>query len=190
MKLSLTIFLFSITCCLWSQIEIVVHQSGSCAGDKVLLVAVGNGPDFSWIMTEQPGSILSTEGFIEVYPEVTTSYTVYDSTDTATVIINMDPNGSHCICKCFVPNIFTPDGDDFNQKFVPIINCDHIGLHMTIYSREQNMVYDSNELVQSWDGTHYQTGEHLQDGVYPYQVSYMKADGELIRLVGFVLLLR
>ena len=179
-----------LTCGLWSQIEIVVHQSGSCAGDRVLLVAVGDGTNFSWIKTDQPNSILSTESFLEVYPDVTTSYTVYDSTDTTTLTIIMDPKGSHCICQCYIPNRFTPDGDQFNEKFTPIINCDHIGLHMSIYSRAQNMVYDSHELYQSWDGTHYQTGNQLEDDVYVYQVSYMKPDGELVRLVGFVLLSR
>jgi len=188
MKLFLTLSLLSVASGLWSQLEIVWHRDGLCPNDRILLVAVGGSDEYTWINTNEPDIILSTNGFIGVYPEVPISYSVYDSTDTVT--FNVTFGDTQCICQCYIPNHFTPDGDYVNQIFKPIINCNHIGLHMTIYNREQGIIYDSHDIEQFWDGTDYRTGIPLKDDVYVYQVSFVKPDGEIETRVGFVLLAR
>lgn len=185
----LSSFLFC-TPLLRCQLEIKHHGNGSCPGDPVLLVAVGGDGNYTWMTSDMPGEIISTSNHIEVAPEATITYMVHDSADTVFFTVQIDPQSTLCLCQYYIPNTFRPDGDVFNEVFTPIINCDHIGLHMTIYNREQGIVYDSHELYQSWDGRDYRTGVALKDDVYIYQVSFMRPDGQVISLLGFVLLCR
>ena len=64
-------------------------------------------------------------------------------------------------CQVIVPNVITPNGDGFNDTFVPQLEGDFISLEMEIYNRWGRLVYtqaDTQEL--SWDA------EGQSDGVY------------------------
>ncbi len=64
-------------------------------------------------------------------------------------------------CQVIVPNVITPNGDGFNDTFVPQLEGDFISLEMEIYNRWGKLVYtqaDTQEL--SWDA------EGQSDGVY------------------------
>lgn len=64
-------------------------------------------------------------------------------------------------CQVIVPNVITPNGDGFNDAFVPQLEGDFISLEMEIYNRWGRLVYtqaDTQEL--SWDA------EGQSDGVY------------------------
>ena len=64
-------------------------------------------------------------------------------------------------CQVIVPNVITPNGDGFNDAFVPQLEGDFISLEMEIYNRWGKLVYtqaDTQEL--SWDA------EGQSDGVY------------------------
>lgn len=80
-----------------------------------------------------------------------------------------------CIESCFAirfPNIFTPNGDAFNERFLPIEIEQVAALEISIYSRWGNKVFGSNNLEDfsqnGWDGTVQSTGGLAPDGVYYY----------------------
>ena len=80
-----------------------------------------------------------------------------------------------CIESCFAirfPNVFTPNGDAINERFLPIEIEQVASLEIEIYSRWGNLVYRSNNLedfaVNGWDGTVENTGGLAPDGVYYY----------------------
>ena len=70
-------------------------------------------------------------------------------------------------CQVIVPNVITPNGDGFNDAFVPQLEGDFVSLEMEIYNRWGKLVYtqtDTKEL--SWDA------KGLADGVYYCAIEY------------------
>lgn len=86
------------------------------------------------------------------------------------------------ICSNYLPNIFTPNGDNINDKLVFKI-CDKI-TSTTIYSRWGNIVFNTEKQNYGWDGTT-TSGETCIDGTYFYIIQT-----EEKTLKGFVQLIR
>lgn len=158
-----------------------------CSGDELLLFVYGD-TAYNWVNTDEPDSILSTSNYLSAYPENNTTYLVYSSTDS--LYIDVKVGGYMCYCNYYIPNIFTPDGDDFNDVFKPIIACDHWGAHLTIYNRMQKVVYDTHNQEPEWDGTYQKTGDPVESDMFIWQLSFITGEGETIRLTGFVFLMR
>lgn len=55
----------------------------------------------------------------------------------------------------FVPNSFTPDGDQFNNTFLANINSgfDNSTFHMEIFNRWGESIFESRDIEFGWDGT-------------------------------------
>lgn len=156
-----------------------------CSGEQIELWAYGD-TSFAWANINMPDSILSTSNHFIDYPKSTPSYYLYSSVDT-TLIVFSDAR-SACYCQYYIPNFFSPDGDEYNDKFTPTVSCEHFAMRLTIYSREQLIVFDETNYNVSWDGRNQATGEKLQNGVYPYLFSFITERGDKVTLEGFVLL--
>ncbi len=87
----------------------------------------------------------------------------------------------------YVPNAFTPDGDEFNNIFKPITN-NIIEFEMTIYNRWGEIVFQSFDPEGYWDG--YYGGKLVQDGVYVWKIHYTDLNEERELLVGHVTVLK
>ena len=76
----------------------------------------------------------------------------------------------------YVPNIFTPDGDDFNETFKPIFTSgyDPFDYHLTIFNRWGEIVFESYNADEGWNG-HYGDGGLVQDGVYVWQIDFKES---------------
>ncbi len=86
-----------------------------------------------------------------------------------------------------VPNSFTPNGDERNDTFYPLVAGDIEILEFRIYNRWGNEVYSNKDLP--WDGTY--QGENAPRDAYIYVVVYL--DGDLpqpVTLTGDVTLIR
>jgi gliding motility-associated-like protein len=72
----------------------------------------------------------------------------------------------------YVPNTFTPDGDEFNNVFQPIFTSgfDPFNFNMTIYNRWGNVVYETLDHQKGWDG--YFLGRKVQAGIYTYIIRF------------------
>jgi gliding motility-associated-like protein len=73
----------------------------------------------------------------------------------------------------YVPNIFTPDHDEFNEGFLPIFTSgyDPFDYHLTIFNRWGEIVFESYDATKGWDGTYSDQGL-VQDGVYIWQIEF------------------
>jgi len=95
--------------------------------------------------------------------------------------------------RVFMPNIFSPNGDQTNDFFFPVSNQSDLPvLYMYIYDRWGNEVFAIENSAMGeqgffWDGSH--KGRQLNEGVYIYRLAYM-AEGEVIVLTGDVTLAR
>lgn len=93
----------------------------------------------------------------------------------------------------FVPNTFTPDGDQFNQEFKPIFasGYDTKGYTMYIFNRWGQLIFQTNDITKGWDGKNISTGEFVQNGSYTWKIIFsIKNDDRNKEIVGKVNVLK
>lgn len=91
----------------------------------------------------------------------------------------------------FVPNAFTPDGDKFNNEFLPILatGIDPLSFHLTIFNRWGEVVFESQHYKKGWDGTY--NNQQAPNDLYIWQLEFRHFDrAEPIKHLGSVSLLR
>ena len=93
----------------------------------------------------------------------------------------------------YVPNTFTPDGDNFNQMFTPVFysGFDPYNFEMLIYNRWGELVFESQNADMGWDGTYGLSGMKASDGAYTWKITYKnpKTDQRKV-ILGHVTLIR
>jgi len=106
--------------------------------------------------------------------------------DTSVQIIDIVPEVTF-----FLPNAFTPNGDDVNDFFLGagfkggIVNFD-----LSVWNRWGEQIFQTSNPDEGWNGRKDNVGSEVQNGVYVYQLSYTNPRGENISSRGFVTLIR
>ena len=67
-------------------------------------------------------------------------------------------------------NVFTPNNDGINDFFVPVNLDDYPNPSVLVYNRWGKLVYSNENYQYDWDGTHFKSGNELNDGLYYYIV--------------------
>jgi gliding motility-associated-like protein len=83
-----------------------------------------------------------------------------------------------------MPNVFTPNGDGLNERFVPLLYYYVKSSELKIYNRWGKEVFQTNDLLSGWNG-----GDHPA-GTYYWQVNYIGMNGEVGHQRGWVQLIR
>lgn len=103
--------------------------------------------------------------------------------DTANVLIEFDNS-----LIIYVPNTFTPNGDEMNQVFKPILPAPATSFRMRIYDRWGEMIFESYDQDEAWDGTY--GGLLVQDGIYTWEIIVVTVEADTYKYRGHVNLLR
>ncbi len=123
-----------------------------CPDDFPFTIGAENeGAAYLW----QDGSTDSTF-VLEAPDSVTLTITREDCMETFSGIFELDTE-ENCPCLLDLPNAFTPNGDSTNDFFAPLeSNCRIIAstYAFRIYNRWGELVFESNDPEQSWDGTY------------------------------------
>ncbi len=82
--------------------------------------------------------------------------------DSANVILKA------CDCEMIIPNSFTPNEDDRNDYFFPVLQCEYSHFTMTISDRWGNVVFVGNSVNSKWDGRF--KGNLCPDDIYVYEI--------------------
>jgi gliding motility-associated-like protein len=78
-----------------------------------------------------------------------------------------------------VPNAFTPNGDDTNDTFAPVVIRGKATIEsMEIYARWGEKVFESEGVNPTWNGTNTQ-GKNVPMDVYLYVIKWRRGDGAL-----------
>ena len=74
----------------------------------------------------------------------------------------------------YVPNTFTPDGDEFNNEFYPVFHSGHdpYSYAMYIFDRWGTIVFETHDISKGWKGTYGSTDKLAQDGVYIWKIEF------------------
>lgn len=99
--------------------------------------------------------------------------------DTICVTVTRDWN-------VYIPNAFTPNGDDYNEIFIPI-GYGLSEIHLSIFDRWGVELFKSNKDKTGWDGTY--KGKRCEQGIYIYQAEIITMAGNSILKTGHVTLL-
>lgn len=87
----------------------------------------------------------------------------------------------------YIPNIFSPNGDNQNDVFM--IRGEQIEtIHLFIYNRWGNKVFETSDISQGWDGT--QHSKKCDVGVYTYMAHIRFANGQEVSKKGTISLVR
>ncbi len=153
-----------------------------------------------WSYTWTPTSSLDdpTNPNPEASPNITTTYTVIiqdaaGCTAEATVTINVieapppPPVEPVIEGEPFIPNIFSPNGDDLNDVLF-VYGGPYTSFNFEIYNRWGNKVFSSESQDTGWDGIF--KGEKAPSAVYYYSFQGITIRGEKIDLSGNISLIR
>jgi len=95
----------------------------------------------------------------------------------------------------YIPNCFTPDQDEFNQFFEPVFTSgfDPFDYNLFIYNRWGQLIFESHDHTQGWDGAYGENGKArlVQDGIYTWKIEFKTSDTDERKvIVGHVNVLR
>lgn len=86
----------------------------------------------------------------------------------------------------YLPNTFTPNADNLNDVFVPIV-YGFKEVRFTIFNRWGAPIYSGDEHSSGWDGNY--KGKRCETGVYIFHVEAKTMTGKTITRTGHVTLL-
>ena len=149
--------------------------------------AVTQGATYSW----NPPDGLSCTNCISptVIANVNTTYTLTTTSsdgcksEDEMIIAVACPND-----LLFLPNIFTPNGDNKNEKFrVRTIGIKELN-YFKIFNRWGQLVWETSDIKEGWDGTF--NGIKMPPGVYVYHLEAICSEGQNITKQGNITLIR
>jgi gliding motility-associated-like protein len=155
------------------------------AGDEVILTATGSAPggSYSW---SPPFQLTCTQCQITVAtPDESFTYYVEFTDDNGCK--SVDEISIVYSPIVYVPNSFTPDGDQFNQDF-KIYGLNLADFSCEIYNRWGELIHILSPQANSWDGTY--LGRVVPDGVYTWKLRYTSKNNEVTSRIGFVTILK
>ncbi len=89
----------------------------------------------------------------------------------------------------YVPNALIIGG--VNNKWKPIVSLLELDTYkVRIYNRFSEIVFESSNVNEAWDGTHKKNGKLVQQGLYIYQITYQKANNDFEEIRGHIALIR
>jgi gliding motility-associated-like protein len=118
---------------------------------------------YLWNNTQSGPSYLVTRGG---------NYTVKASTQCGDTSVSFKVITEDCNCYVWIPNAFSPNNNQINDKFEFVATCPIIEFDIKIYSSWGELLFQTNDPSFKWDGTY--KGELLPLGVYFYVVKYRK----------------
>lgn len=132
-----------------------------------------NAVSYSWTFGDGNSSTLQNP--INVYPEIgEQGYEVQliaqnsiGCADTANAVVFIND-----IVIFYIPNSFTPDGDEFNNSFKPVLNSgiDLFSYHLVLYNRWGEIIFETKDPLIGWDGTYHD--KLVQEGTYTWTIEF------------------
>jgi gliding motility-associated-like protein len=135
----------------------------------------------------------SPEHVFPSYPSATYMITLiaetqYGCTDTTVNSVNLTENQIF-----YVPNTFTPDADEHNQNWKPVLttNVDPHKYSCFIYNRWGELIWENHDPSIGWDGSYDKNGRDVQNGIYTW-VLLLKTPqlDEIKKFTGHITLIR
>ncbi|MNJ86162.1 hypothetical protein D3C87_36490 [compost metagenome] len=163
------------------SIEIGLLSDTLLCSNKVNVLSINSEYEVTW------NSNLAGNSY--TVPESHPSSIIYEVTDACGAITDtVQLTYTNCECLLFVPNSFTPDGDEFNNSFQVISTCDLSYFQLLVFNRWGELIFESYDRNHLWDGTHH--GTICPFGLYNWKVTYRADSSETIEKHGHINIIR
>jgi gliding motility-associated-like protein len=139
-------------------------------GEPVEFVDISHGNPVAWEWytenqfignEERPVWTYTEQGNFVVMQIVTNEFGCSDTAQHVVEVI-----GDYLV---FVPNAFTPDGNDHNNSFKPVFqNVKPDNYDFLIYNRWGELIFEAHDLEADWDGVY--AGDMVKDDVYVWVI--------------------
>lgn len=96
-------------------------------------------------------------------------------------------NFRDCTTILEMPNVFTPNGDGYNDLLLPIEYANILYATIYIYNRWGALLYESTNLNEGWDGSY--NNSLCSDGVYFWVIDYVATDNTTKSITGSLTLI-
>jgi gliding motility-associated-like protein len=93
-----------------------------------------------------------------------------------------------CEAELLMPNVFTPNNDQFNDLLTPISNEGIVEMDFQIFDRNGKKLFQTHNTLINWDGTHNKLD--VPSGLYYWYLQYLDKNGNNGTLKGYLSLLR
>jgi gliding motility-associated-like protein len=94
-----------------------------------------------------------------------------------------------CDCEMLIPNSFTPNEDNKNDYFFPVLQCEYSLYSFTVFDKWGNQIFTTNNPTGKWDGRF--KGNLCDEDIYVYKIeSTEKESGKKVNRSGRVSLIR
>jgi gliding motility-associated-like protein len=186
---TITVNVIDVTSVLPSQIQNVFEGQPTA----INLTDAAQNPDLQFIWTPNFGISCTTCNAPLVTLSSNQTYNV-QITDVENGCIGQDSVSMRIVSDCndglvIVPNAFSPNDDGLNDVLYVRGSSLAFIYNFKIYSRSGELVFETTDLNQGWDGTH--NGQQLNTGVYVYYVEAPCAlNGSIILKTGNVMIIR
>jgi gliding motility-associated-like protein len=117
-----------------------------------------------------------------IYPVAFVVQNVHGCADTVVKAVKIETD-----FVCYIPNAFTPNTDDRNESFKPVLRG-VAKYTFSIFNRWGERVFETNDQAQGWDGNY--KSEPAKQDVYVYKINLTTTHGELKQYTGQVTLYR
>ena len=77
----------------------------------------------------------------------------------------------------YVPNCFTPDGDEYNNVFTPVFYSGYDPYNFEL------LIFESKDVTIGWDGSYGIKGRKAHDGTYIWKISFKNTINDKRRVV-------
>ena len=150
----------------------------ACEGESIHLDASTPNATYLWQdLSVQPQYTVNESGL----------YWVEVSSECGVKTDSIDIQLVSCECEVFFPNAFSPDGNGLNELFKPTAECLLRDYHLQVFNRWGELLFESFELEDGWDGTFMK--KDVQSDLYIYVSRYQLQSGHTSRK-GYIYVLR
>jgi gliding motility-associated-like protein len=161
-----------------SMINSLLGQDTLMCEEEVIILSSVPYSDFSWFdNSNSTTKLINSPGTYWI--RVTNTCGVF----LDTILIS----SKDCSCNIYTPNSFTPNGDNINDLFFPVFDCEPERYNFSIFNRWGELIFESDNVYSSWEGTF--EGEKVPIGTYEYKIIY-KLDNTVKSIMGHVNVLR
>ncbi len=149
-----------------------------------------NGNSWSWDYGDNSTSTVFEQDHTYELPG---NYPIYlivmnDSGCSDTALVNIIVRDYHTF---YIPNAFTPDDNGRNEVFIPeYTNIIESGYHFMVFDRWGNLVYETRNIKEGWNGRAKNSGAMMEIGAYVYKITYMDNMNMVHSHIGHVSLVR
>ena len=161
-------------------IAVITTSESTIYENEEINLTAGTYTLYEWYATND--SLISTEEVLTVtdpgsfYVWVKDANGCEDFSEIA--IVNMVP-----ITQLFVPNTFTPNGDEHNELFV-IKGMNIITYNLKVFNKWGEQLFESDSIEKYWDGKY--NNKQVQQDAYYYNIEVLGKDREIFIKTGTV----